>query len=90
MNENQTAKAIDEKEKGRKATLAFDSFIAPFIKRKREELFVAFQNTPILNADNIMEIKRMMMTLEGLEIEIQSIVDTGKMATKQLEDDKDV
>lgn len=78
------AKLVEEQMLGSKAEHSYKQFIAPFIKVKREALFKAFQEVSISNKDDLMEIKRMSMTLNGLETEIQTIIDTGKLATEML------
>ncbi len=77
-------KAQEELLLGQKAKSAYDQFIEPFLKAKREDLFNAFQNVPIMQKDDLVEIKRMLMTLDALEIDVKNIIDTGIMATEQL------
>ena len=59
-------------------------FIKPFIDEKRKVLFEAFQDHTISDPDGLMEIKRMLMSLSVLDAEIVNFIDTGKMASQEL------
>lgn len=72
--------------KADKAKRSFDDFINPFIKEKRTVLFEAFQSISITDVDDLLEVKRQLMAIDALDDEIQTIINTGKMAMKSLAD----
>ncbi len=69
---------------GQKATSAYNGFIKDFIEQRRVILFEAFQNLGVSKQDELIEVKRMLYTLEALDTDIKSIMDTGKMASETL------
>ena len=86
MNEAQANQLKDEQQLGNKAENAYNSFIKKYAEDKRVILFEAFQDASVLEPDNLITIKLQLKAIEGLDIEIKSIIDTGKMASKMLAD----
>jgi hypothetical protein len=76
----------EEQEFGRKASLAYNSFIAPFIASKRKILFDNFCNISIANTEALLETKRLITVIDDLETEIMTVIETGKLASQSLED----
>lgn len=76
----------EEIEFGRKAHLAFDGFILPFLADKRITLYSNFCEAKVSDYELLKEIKRMHLLIDSLEDEILSIINTGKMALKVVED----
>ena len=70
---------------GSKAKHAYEEFIYNFCKEKRDLLFQNFQALPLTAEREMMEVKRMLAAVDTLEDEIITIINTGKLATKQLE-----
>lgn len=66
---------------GEKANFAYEHFIKEFIESKREHLFSTFQELPISESEALMEVKRLLSTLNALEVEIKSVIETGQMAS---------
>lgn len=81
MNED---KLRDEIDKGNKASHAMNNFIAPYLATKRITLYENFCNASLDNSEVLFEIKRMNSLLDDIEDEIISVINTGKMATKEL------
>ena len=83
--DNSIADKLDDGiSKGHKAQHAYDYFFKPFLTKKRKILFIAFQDTSARDVEGLMEIKRMMIALDALEQEMQTYINTGKMAEIQL------
>jgi len=76
----------NEQFKGSQAQHAYDNFIKPFVQDKRELLFNAFSATGVNDTEALKTIKLQLYAIDQLELEILSIIDTGKMASKALED----
>jgi hypothetical protein len=70
--------------RGHQAELAYNSFIEPFIVAKRQQLFDIFQDSSIVSQDDLVEIKRMLLTLNSLDEEIKGVIQSGRMAEIQL------
>lgn len=84
MNSEEHEKLREEQAKGSDAKRTFNKFIKPFIDEKRLVLFEAFQEISIQDVDKLLETKRQLMVVNALETEMQSIINTGKMAAKTL------
>jgi len=69
-----------EQTNGNKASKAYENWVQPFIKAKKELLFQAFNDLPITATADLSEVKRMMQTLDAFENEMKQFIDTGKMA----------
>jgi len=76
----------NERVLGNRAQHAYDQFIKPFIEDKRMTLFHAFQSVRISDTDDLMEIKRMLSAIDALDIEIRTVIDTGKLASESLKE----
>jgi hypothetical protein len=85
-NEGQIAQLANEVALARTARVAYDTFIKEFIGDRRVILFEAFQDLGTSDTEGLMEVKRMLYTLETLENDIKTIIDTGRMASKTIED----
>jgi len=77
-------KAEEEIAIANKASSAYHGFIKDFIELRRVYLFDAFQTLEVTDQDNLIEVKRMLYTLDALETDIRNIMDTGKMARELL------
>lgn len=78
-----------EQAKGLSAERAYNEFIKPFVEEKRQVLFEAFQTISISESEDLMEVKRMLATVNALELDIISKIETGRLATHALEKYKD-
>lgn len=85
MNELSIDRLRDEVDKGNKAAHAMNNFIAPYIASKRITLYENFCIASISDPEVLLEIKRMHSILDDIEDEINSVINTGKMATKSLD-----
>lgn len=75
---------------GKKAKDAYENFIKGFVEGKLEDLKTEFLNCSVTDTDRIMEIKRLSLALISLENNVISVIDTGAMAEKQLENENDI
>ena len=87
MNQADKEMLEDEVALGKAAEHAYTAFIGKFIEEKRIVLFEAFQATPAVQKDDLMEIKRMATTINALDTEIKTIIETGRMATTTLNEE---
>ena len=84
MNPGQIDQLQNEQIIGGKAQHSYDQFIKGFIEEKRKVLFETFRALPLSAEQDIMEVKRMLYAVDTLDDEIQSVITTGKMASKTL------
>lgn len=84
MTPEQLEQLETERAAGVRAQQAYDHYIKEFCEQKRMALFMAFSNLPLTAEDEIMETKRMLYAVDTLENDIISEIDTGKMASKAL------
>lgn len=85
LDDSIVAKLDIEIQNAKKAKHAYDSFIKPYIDAKTEQLFEAFKGLKLSNTEELMEVKRMLAAIEGLDNEIKSVITTGTFASRQLE-----
>lgn len=78
-----------EIELGRKAKVAYDSFIKGFVEDKLQNLFNAFCEGGTVDEKLLLECKRMAIILRNLEQQILTIIETGELASKTLNGDSD-
>lgn len=69
---------------GKRAKVAYENFIQAFIEQKKAMLLESFTKCATSDVDMILEIKRTLYVLDALELDVKSIVDTGKMASQAL------
>lgn len=84
MNEDTRSHLSNEVSLGRKAEVAYEGFIKPFIMSKRKDLFNNFCDTSMMDVDVILESKRLVKVIDQLEEEILTLITTGKLAEKSL------
>ncbi|RKY42337.1 MAG: hypothetical protein DRP85_03360 [Candidatus Makaraimicrobium thalassicum] len=70
-----------------RASKAYELFFKDFLEKKRATLFEAFQSLGNTDSGGLMEVKRMLHTLNSLEEEINTIINSGKLAQKSLEEE---
>lgn len=83
-----TAKLELERTTGQKAQHAYNDFISSFIEEKTKTLFLAFKDLPLTSEKELIEVKKMLYAIESLDDEINSIINTGKMASKILSEEE--
>lgn len=76
---------VEEIHFGQVAQRANDTFIKAFIAKKRETLYENFLIAKIDQIEELQEVKRIMSVLDAMEDDIETIINTGKMATKMKE-----
>lgn len=77
------AKLEEEIALGQRATRAYELYLKNFLDTNFRELYVAFINYP---EQDILALKHLVTANKELELTIQRDMDTGKLATKQLEE----
>lgn len=60
-------------------------FLDDFFDRKDKELYAAFNRVSLGDAKTLMEIHNQVKSLNALRMEVQSAVNTGKLAAKEKE-----
>jgi len=88
INEQTIDRLLEEENLGSKANSANELFIKQFIANKRVVLFDKFVSIPINETESLLEIKRMLTLLGALELEVQAIIDSGKLANLTMEREK--
>lgn len=76
----------EELAKGHRAERAYQEFVAPFIKEKKQIFYEAFNSTEPDDTNRLSQIRRMVMTLDTLDQEMKAYMTTGQMARIQLEE----
>lgn len=71
------------------AQSAYDGFVKQFCESKRQVLFEAFCSVTSQDVESLQEIRRMMSVIDALETEVKSAIETGRMATITLTQDKE-
>lgn len=61
-------------------------FLDSFFKQKEQQLFDLLRTTPLGDAAAVVAIHHQLKSLNALQVEIQSYIDTGKMAQVGLDD----
>ena len=69
---------------------AWVQHVEPFFLNKEAELFEAFKDASTTNKDDILTIKMQANVLAMLKDHFDSLINTGKLARKQLEEDKEI
>ncbi len=88
MDNDHRALLQAEVAKGDSAQRAFDGFFEPFFEEKTAELFGTFKTMSSLDPDSLMVVKMMTNSLESLRDYIQEIINTGKLASKAINDEE--
>jgi len=84
MDKVQREQLEQEQIVGRRANTAYDTFIKSFIQSKKDMLLESFVTCGIGEVETILEIKRTLYVLDALNIDIKTLIDTGKMASQSL------
>lgn len=64
-----------------------EAFLDKFFKEKNEQLFEAFKDCAIGDADGLEKIHAAYKSMNALQAEIQTVMNSGKLAQKSLDDD---
>lgn len=88
MNPQQVEQLQSEVIKGDRASFAYSNFIHDFVEKKKIQLYNLFLEAPLNESEVLLEVKRQMMVLKALDDEILKVIETGKMAYKQLSDNE--
>ena len=89
MKEEQQEQLENEQIMGSAAEHSYNQFIKGFVDDKRASLFEAFRMLPLSAEIELMEIKRMLFAVDTLEQEIITVIQTGQMASKTLNENED-
>lgn len=82
------SKLLDEQIKGSRHKKAWDEVFKPYYTLKSAQLFDAFTEASATNPTALQEIKMQYNALEGLRNEIFNHIETGKMASVQLDNEE--
>ena len=89
MNDDKRAILEIESAKGQRAEHAYETFFKPFFDKKNKELFDIFKDLPTSEPDKLMAVKMQTNALESLGDEIQTLINTGKLAAKSISEEDD-
>ena len=92
MDDDQIAQLEGERSIGNRAKAANSEFFEPFFEEKEKVLIEAFRNVSVTNSEALLNIKLQFKALDTLNDELQSFIDTGKMASitlTEIEENKD-
>lgn len=85
MEQNKLDQLQDEIRMSARAESFYNEFVKPFVKANKERFYEAFENTSLNDKDQIVELRRMVLTLNKFEDGIKEYITTGKMAAITLE-----
>lgn len=78
-----------EVSRGAEYERCYNSMVKPFIEAKKKELFEAFVSATNTSDSDLVKIKLQANALQSLEDEFTSFINTGKIASQQLEENND-
>lgn len=78
------AQLRDELNEARQARRLKNDLLGDFFKEKEQLLFNAIQDTKIGDAEALVNIHHQLKSLNALRQEIETIIDTGKLAQAEL------
>lgn len=84
FTEKEVEQFEDEVVVGRSATKAYEQFILPFINGKRLQIHEAFEKISMDDEQMFKNLKMTLKLLEGLEADLKTYIETGKMSEIQL------
>lgn len=70
------------------ASDANELFIAAHITAVRAEIFMAFEDLSSDDIEGLKKVKNLQVAISALEDSVSTIIDTGKLAAKQLADEE--
>ena len=86
MNEHETEKILKaEISKAEAMQAAYNTVLEPFFRDKHEQLFAAFTNCKVGDTDALEAVHYASKALMSLNTEVQAVIDSGKIATAQME-----
>jgi hypothetical protein len=77
-----------ELELGHKATVLMDE-LTPYFDAMNAQLIAGIKQCPIADTETLHIIKLQMHALDRLRLNMQSVIDTGKLAKAELEQNND-
>lgn len=80
-SKNQLQMEMDE---AREARRLRNDILGDFFRDKQQQLFEAMQEVAIGDSDTLVNIHHQMKSLNALETELESIINTGKLAQAEL------
>jgi hypothetical protein len=67
----------------------YESLIKPFLAKKRDELFDAFQDLPTTKPDDLLTVKLQCNALSMLDDEFKHYIQTGQLAKQALNENNE-
>mgnify|MGYP003631644804 CR=1 FL=1 len=85
MTEDETRTVLEiEAAKGDRYKHIYTDILEPFFNEKQQVLFDAFKTVNATDTDSLVAIKMQSTALESLQSEFETAIETGRMATHQL------
>jgi len=89
MNEDLRSKLEDEVSKANAMSAAYNQVLGSFFENKQAQLFQAFAAVKSGDVDGLVGIHNASKALMSLELEIQGVIDSGKLAAAQIKEDEE-
>jgi len=84
MKEEELAILEREVHEASKAKVAYDSYLETFFEEERLNIFNRFCNSD-MDSDTLLNVKHAQMALDNLEQAVLTVIDSGKMANRSLQ-----
>ncbi len=78
----------DEKNLGRRAKLAWDSYMGKVIEHRRDSIFSTFRKSRPDDVDQLITLRNLLAAVDDIETAIKLDIERGEYAAKQLNEDK--
>ena len=75
----------DEVEHARQVSKLKNQYLDTFFKEKEQQIFDYFKQIPLGDKDQLVTVHHQLMSLNALQVELQTAMDTGKMAQISLD-----
>jgi len=75
----------DEIERARQVSKLKSQILDTFFKEKEQQLFNYIKQIPLGDTDQLVTVHHQLMSLNALQVELQTAIDTGKMAQISLD-----
>ena len=89
MRPEQQEQCENEVEATREVKQLKSKFLDEFFAGKEQQLFQLLRQIPLGSSDELSNIHHQLMSMNALQVEIQTVMDTGKMAQMSLDQELD-
>ena len=88
MNSDQTRAILnDEVSQGRNVARIKNQFLDEFFQDKEKQIFELIKSLPIGSRDELVDVHHQLKSLNALQVEVQTVMDSAKLAKHQLLDE---